>query len=109
MTFLRLVLAAAGLALLTSILWAAQAAPIGASFSQMIQDPWGVVALLDLYVGFLFLAVVIWLFERNRLLALIFILPLPLLGNVWAAVWIVWRLSALAVRLNSAPRRSAPV
>ncbi|MFN3835059.1 MAG: hypothetical protein ACK4NO_04060 [Glycocaulis sp.] len=102
MMFLRLVLAAAGLALLASILWAAQSAPIGASFSDMVQDPWGVVALLDLYIGFLFLAVIIWLFERNRLIALLFIAPLPLLGNVWAAVWIVWRVGALSARLKPA-------
>jgi hypothetical protein len=102
MIILRLVLAAAGLALLASILWAAQAASIGASFSAMIEDPWGVVALLDLYIGFVFLAVIIWLFERNKLIALLFIAPLPLLGNVWAAVWIVWRLGVLSARLKPA-------
>lgn len=102
MTFIRLVLAAAGLALLASIIWASQSAHIGASFSDMIADPWGVVALIDLYVGFLFLAVIIWLFERNKLVALLFIAPLPLLGNVWAAVWIVWRAAALATRLRPA-------
>lgn len=102
MIVLRLVLAAAGLALLASIIWAAQAANIGASFSAMVADPWGVVALLDLYIGFLFLAVIIWLFERNKLIALLFILPLPFLGNVWAAVWIVWRVAGLSARLKTA-------
>ena len=69
----------------------------------MAADPWGVVALIDLYLGFVFLAVLIWLFERNKLIALAFILPLPFLGNIWAAVWIVWRLTALATRLRPAP------
>ncbi len=102
MIALRLVLAACGLVLLASIVWASQSANIVASFSEMIADPWGVVALIDLYVGFVFLAIIIWLFERNKLIALIFIAPLPLLGNVWAAVWIVWRASALATRLHPA-------
>lgn len=102
MTFLRILLAAGGLILLASIIWASQAASIGASFSAMAADPWGIVALTDLYLGFLFLGVIIWLFERNKLIALLFILPLPLLGNVWAAVWIVWRLARLATRLKPA-------
>ncbi|MFC4725643.1 hypothetical protein AB6B38_12755 [Glycocaulis abyssi] len=102
MTLLRVFLALGGIALLASIIWASQSASIGASFSEMIADPWGVVALIDLYLGFVFLAVIIWLFERNKLVALAFILPLPVLGNVWAAAWIVWRLGALATRLNPA-------
>lgn len=102
MTFLRILLAAGGIALLASIVWAAQAASISASFSAMVEDPWGVVALIDLYLGFVFLAVIIWLFERNKLIALAFILPLPFLGNVWAAVWIVWRVGALSARLKPA-------
>lgn len=100
MTLLRILLAAGGFLLLASIVWAAQAANIGASFSAMVEDPWGIVALIDLYLGFLFLAVIIWLFERNHLIALAFILPLPFLGNIWAAVWIVWRLGALAQRMR---------
>lgn len=102
MTLLRVLLALGGIALLASIMWASQRASIGASFSGMIADPWGVVALIDLYLGFVFLAVIIWLFESNKLVALAFILPLPLLGNVWATAWIVWRLAALATRLNPA-------
>ncbi|KPP81212.1 MAG: hypothetical protein HLUCCA04_09480 [Oceanicaulis sp. HLUCCA04] len=103
MTILRILLATGGLVLLASIIWASQTASIGASFSAMAADPWGVVALIDLYLGFVFLAVLIWLFERNKLIALAFILPLPFLGNIWAAVWIVWRLTALATRLRPAP------
>jgi hypothetical protein len=105
MTLLRILLAAGGVLLLASIVWAAQAANIGASFSAMVEDPWGIVALIDLYLGFIFLAVIIWLFERNKLIALLFILPLPFLGNIWAAVWIVWRLTALAQRLRPAGAR----
>lgn len=103
MTLLRILLALGGIVLLASIVWAAQAANIGASFSAMVEDPWGIVALIDLYLGFVFLAVIIWLFERNKAIALLFILPLPFLGNIWAAVWIVWRLSALSARLKPAP------
>lgn len=102
MTLLRILLALGGLALLVSIIWASQAASIGASFTAIAADPWGIVALIDLYLGFVFLGIIIWMFERNKLIALIFILPLPFLGNVWAAVWIVWRLAALATRLRPA-------
>jgi hypothetical protein len=96
MTVLRILLALGGAVLLALIVWASFAADIGASFSEMIEDPWGVVALFDLYLGFLMFAPVIWLLEPDRRIALAFILPLPFLGNVWAVVWLVWRLGRIA-------------
>jgi hypothetical protein len=44
------------------------------------------------------IAILIWVFEPNKLIALAFILPLPILGNVWSAVWLAWRLGALINR-----------
>ncbi len=56
------------------------------------------VSLIDLYLGFVLIAILIWVFEPNKLIALAFILPLPILGNVWSAVWLAWRLGALINR-----------
>jgi hypothetical protein len=61
----------------------------------LISEPWGVVSLVDLYLSFFFVAVLIWCLETNKAIALVFILPLPFLGHVWSAVWMVWRLAAL--------------
>lgn len=102
-TAIRISLAVGGTALLALIIWASLSADIGQSFGAMIDDPWGVVALFDLYLGFVFLAPIIWFFERRKLIALAFLLSLPFLGNVWAAVWIVWRLGGLVERLKPGP------
>ena len=98
----RILAALGGLGLLALIVWAAGAADIGASFSAMMDDPWGVVTLADLYLGFVILAGVVWVAEPDKRIALVFILPLPLLGNVWAAVWLALRLGRLAARLRVA-------
>ncbi len=91
------------------ILAAAFAALIGlaivnGSFTEagawLMSDPWGRVTLADLYLGFVLSALVIWWMERSTLSALIWIVPLPFLGNVWTAVWFVIRLPALRDRLT---------
>lgn len=103
MTLFRILFAAGGIVLAALIVWAAMTA--GQSLSEavawLVSGPWGVVTLADLYLGFAILAVLIWVLEPDTRIALIFILPLPLLGNVWAALWIVLRLRAVAGRLRA--------
>jgi len=95
MTLVRILSLLGGLVLLAAIIWAAMTA--GQSFNEaiawLISGPWGVVSLADLYLGFFFIGVLIWLLEPSKPIALLFILPLPFLGNVWAAVWMAWRLA----------------
>jgi hypothetical protein len=104
MPLLRLLSAAGGLLLAGLIVWAMMTA--GQSLSEaiawLVSGPWGVVTLADLYLGFALLAVLIWMLEPDKRIALLFILPLPLLGNVWAAVWIALRLKAVTGRLRGA-------
>lgn len=57
-------------------------------------DPWGIVTLADLYLGFLLSAVVIAVMERGWRAAL-WIAPIPLLGNVWTVFWFIFRFPAL--------------
>ena len=99
MTLLRILFAAGGLALAALIVWAAVTAgqSLAEAVGWLVSEPWGAVTLADLYLGFVFLAVIIWLLEPNKAIALAFIVPLPFLGNVWAAVWMAWRLAG-AVR-----------
>lgn len=103
MTALRLILAALTLAFGALIVWAVTAGDFSAAGAWLTSDPWGMVTLADLYLGFVFLAAIIWIAERNKAIALVFILPLPFLGNVWAGIWVVWRLGLLARRLQHAP------
>lgn len=104
MTFIRILCALGGLILLVAIIWASLTA--GQSLTEAVawltSQPWGVVSLVDLYLSFFFVAVLIWCLETNKGVALLFILPLPFLGHVWSAVWMVWRLAGLLRARNAA-------
>ena len=100
MTAFRIIAGLGAIALAAAIVWASITA--GQSLSEAVgwlaSEPWGVVSLVDLYLGFVLLAILIWVFEPNKLIALAFILPLPVLGNVWSAVWVAWRLGHALAR-----------
>ncbi len=95
MTLIRILSLIGGLILAGSIVWAMGAweGSFGEAIDWLISEPWGVVSLIDLYLGFFLIAVLIWLLEPNKAIALAFIVPLPFLGNLWAAVWVAWRLA----------------
>ena len=87
LNILALVLA---LILTVAIIWAMGQKPIGASFSEMIRDPWGIVTLIDLYWGFIAFAVVVSWFEKPWVAAALFVL-LCVLGNVVSMLWLAFR------------------
>jgi hypothetical protein len=91
MTPLRIALLAAAAILAAAIFWASQAAPFFAGFSTVLANPWGVVTLIDLYAGFLFAAVLVWLAEPDKRLAATLILITLVLGNVVPLVWLAAR------------------
>jgi len=97
----RLVIAALGIGLLVLIILAAVEAPINESFARITEDFWGWTALVDLYLGFILIAVIIAAFEENKIIAVFWILPLFLLGNVWSALWFALKLPTLANRLRT--------
>jgi hypothetical protein len=78
-----------------SIVWAFTQAPFWESASAIAANPWGVVTLIDLYLGFFIFAIVIARFEPNRGLAVALIAAMPVLGNVVPLAWLVWRGLAL--------------
>lgn len=100
-TMLRVTVAALGLAFGAMIIWAVYAADFFASFDAITADPWGLVTLADLYLGFVLTAIVMAGFERGWR-AIVWIAPLPFVGNFWAVVWFVIRLPELMRRLRGA-------
>ncbi len=102
MTLARLFVALFGLAFGALIVWAIRTGDFWTAGSWLTSDPWGVVTLSDLYLGFLLSALVIAAFEPP-LKAAFWILPIPFLGNVWTVVWFVINLP----RLYSSGRRLA--
>lgn len=101
MMILRFLTALGGLALGVLIVLAVSGGGFGAAGSWLMTDPWGRVTLFDLYLGFFFLALIIALFERQGWRAALWIIPLPILGNIWAAVWLVLALPELTRRLRA--------
>ncbi len=77
--------------LVAAILIASSHGNILAGLRHLIADPWGVVTLLDLGVGLLFVAVWLALVEPNPRRAVAWIVALLLLGNVVTLVYLLSR------------------
>lgn len=77
--------------LVTAILIASGHSPVLAGLRHVIANPWGVVSLLDLGVGLLFIAVWLALVEPSPWRAAAWIIALFLLGNVVTLVYLLSR------------------
>jgi hypothetical protein len=105
MSPLRAAIGVLGLALLGVIAWAALAGgdlhgTLAQQFAVITTLPWGVASVFDLYVGFVLFGVIIFLSERSWVSAALWAAPLLVLGNIWAAVWLVVRFPRLVQRLE---------
>jgi hypothetical protein len=105
MNVLRAVIGILGLALLGLLLWAAFAmAELHGTFLDQLNVlttlPWGLASIADLYVGFVFFSVIVFLTERSWIVAALWAAPIFVLGNIWSAVWLVIRLPHLAKQLS---------
>ena len=94
-----------GLALLGLVIWAAFSlqdlhGSFLDQFSVVTTLPWGIAALADLYLGFVLFASIVFLTERSWVIAAIWAVPIFILGNIWAALWLVIRLPHLAKQLS---------
>ena len=97
MVFVRIFIALGGAALTGLIVWAIATSGegLGDVIARLPSDPWFLVTMVDLYLGFAICAVVVAVLERNPLIALFWAAPIFFLGNLWTAVWIVVRGLAL--------------
>lgn len=102
MKILQLLPFVAALVLAALIVWAAGAGDFMGFGAVLMSDPWGVVTLADLYIGFFLAALVIWFSHANKLVALLWILPLPVLGNVWTGIWFAIHLPRIVRALRDA-------
>lgn len=111
MSALRVVIGMAGLALLGLVVWAFLAytelhGDFLQQFGVVMSLPWGLVSLVDLYVGFLIFAAIVFVTERSWWSAILWALPVFVLGNIWSALWLALRLPYLIERL--APPQNPP-
>ena len=77
--------------LVATILIAGSHSGVLASLHAIAANPWGVVVLLDLGIGLLFIAVWLALVEPSPLRAVAWIVALLLLGNVVTLVYLLSR------------------
>jgi hypothetical protein len=103
MVLVRLVLGACGAALAALIFWAIASGDFWAEGKWLTTNPWGIVSLVDLYLGLVISAVLIALVERPKW-AIFWIIPLPFLGNVWTVIWFLRRSATLFDRLIAKTR-----
>ena len=105
MNIVRAAIGILGLALLGLILWALFAKQdLHGNFMEQLAVvttlPWGATALVDLFIGFVLFATLVFLTERSWLVAALWAAPIFVFGNVWSALWFVIRLPHLAKQLS---------
>ena len=86
------------------IWWAITTGDFGAAGAWLFNHPWGIVTLVDLYLGFALMAVVIAMVERSWIARLFWIAPLFVLGNVWSALWMLLRFGRFIGALRENPK-----
>jgi hypothetical protein len=71
------------------IVWASIVGKLPSEFDAILNFPWGKVAIVDLYLGFVVFAWVIWVTAPNHKTAILFILLLFCLGNLVSLVYLL--------------------
>ena len=84
-------IAVVGLAFVLTIGWASTTGGVIEGFARVADEPWGLVGLIDLYLGFIIAGGWILAVERNRKAAVAMVIALPFLGNVVPLGYLVWR------------------
>ena len=63
----------------------------GSGFDNVLAEPWGLVTLADVMLGGVCMGAVIFMHEKQTSRALMWILPIFLLGHVVSVAWVVMR------------------
>ena len=88
--------------LVYAIYVASLAQPIFEAFAEVMANPWGAVAIYDLYLGFLLFAGIIFLLEERKWIAFLWTIALCTLGNPIACFWLLLNFNRLKTRLSAA-------
>ena len=99
MTLLRSIFLMLGVFLAGLIVYAVGKGDFWKEGAWLTSNAWGLVTLADLYLGFAVSAFFIAAYER-RFQAVLWIIPLPFLGNVWTVVWLAARMPEIVRRLR---------
>lgn len=100
-TFARLIFAVLGLVFVGLCLFAASQASFLLSFGEVMADPWGLAAIVDLYVGFALFSAFLLLLDGVKPVSFVWIVLLFCFGNAVSVVWMIMRLPRLAEKLRA--------
>jgi|GEM_PF-853804 len=84
------------------IYWAFLQKPISESGALLFGDPWGIVTLADLYIGFFIFSIFMALTVSKKITLLIWIPSLMILGNLTALVYLTLHYRKLTQIFNQA-------
>lgn len=101
MTIWRGLLIIAAVVLTALIIRGFFAEDLFAAFTRIGSDPWGLTALVDLFLGFAITSSIFWLVETSKARALVLIIALFCLGNIVSAVWFAAKLPMIARQFGS--------
>jgi len=77
------------------IYWAINQKPLSESGALLISDPWGIVTLVDLYIGFIIFALFMFFTTTKKSSLIIWIPALMVLGNLVALIYIIFNYTKL--------------
>jgi len=78
-----------------AIYWAFTQKPISESGAWLIKDPWGIVTLIDLYIGFFLFSLFMYFTSIKKRSLLIWVPALMGLGNIIALVYLIFHYKRL--------------
>ena len=64
---------------------------MASGFDNVLAEPWGLVTLADVMLGGICMGVVIFAHEKQKRVALIWTVPIFLLGHVVSVAWLLMR------------------
>lgn len=95
MTLAKIITFLGALAMGAALIYGFSAGTLSQDGAQLVKMPWGIVSLIDVYVGFILFSGWIVYRERNLLLAFILVVLVMVFGNFTASVY------ALLALINS--------
>ncbi len=86
----RIIVSLAGLAFVAKCV--AAYSQVGfTGFDAVLAQPWGMVTLWDVFLGGICMSAIIFAYEKNWRIALLWAVPIFALGHVVSAAWVVLR------------------
>jgi len=92
MSFAKMIAIFGTLAMGAALVYGFSAGTLSQDGAALVKMPWGIVSLIDVYVGFILFSGWIIYREKNLLLALLLVIMVMVLGNFIASAYALWAL-----------------